>query len=285
VLDDDAGRPLGGQELGGEFVGGVGVVDVVVAQLLALVLVRRGHARPVRAVDVEGGALVRVLAVAQGLAQRSGKGPAAGRVLADGAGHPGGDGGIVGGGARKRPLRQRAAEGQARLPVVPVHLLQKGGVVAGIGQHGDMGVVLGGGADHRRPADIDVLHRLGLAGTARHRRLERVEVDDQEVDGRDAVRLHRRHMRGIVAQGQQPAMHAGVQGLHAAVHHLGEAGHVGHVAHLQPLGAQLGRAAAGRDQLHPAGRKGVGQFAHPGLVGNGNQRAADRGEVGHRRSG
>jgi hypothetical protein len=40
---------------------------------------------------------------------------------------------------------------------------------------------------------------------------------------------------GSVAAGQQAAMHLGVQGLDAAVQHLGEAGDLGHLGHGQAL--------------------------------------------------
>jgi hypothetical protein len=43
VLDDRHGRALGRVELGDQLEGRVGVVDVVVAELLALQLGRRGH--------------------------------------------------------------------------------------------------------------------------------------------------------------------------------------------------------------------------------------------------
>ena len=57
----------GSLELGHELEGGVGVVEVVVAELLALELACRGDARPRLAAGVERRLLVRVLAVAQEL--------------------------------------------------------------------------------------------------------------------------------------------------------------------------------------------------------------------------
>ena len=54
-------------ELRHQLEGGVGVGEVVVGELLALVLHGGGHAGRALAADVEGGALVRVLAVAQRL--------------------------------------------------------------------------------------------------------------------------------------------------------------------------------------------------------------------------
>ena len=138
-------------------------------------------------------------------------------------------------------------------------------------------MVLGRRADHRRAADVDVLDAVVVVGALRHRRLERVEVDHQQVDRLDPVRGHRRHMLGIVAQRQKPAMHHRVQRLHPAVHHLGKAGQLGHVAHRQPGLAQRRRGAAGRDELDPARGQRPREIDEPGLVGNGNQGAAECG--------
>ena len=62
------------------------------------------------------------------------------------------------------------------------------GVVGRIDQHRHVGMVLGRGAQHRRPADVDVLDRfvIGAVGP-RDRRGERIEIDDQQVDRLDAV--------------------------------------------------------------------------------------------------
>jgi hypothetical protein len=46
-------------------------------------------------------------------------------------------------------------------------------------------VVLGGGADHRRAADVDLLHAVGVGGARGHRLAERVEVDHTELEGLD----------------------------------------------------------------------------------------------------
>jgi hypothetical protein len=81
VLDDGAGGAIGGGEFRHQFKGRVGVVDVVVGQFLALPLLRGGHAGAVGAVGIEGGLLVRVFAIAQGLGQLAGKARgSAGRV-------------------------------------------------------------------------------------------------------------------------------------------------------------------------------------------------------------
>ena len=155
---------------------------------------------------------------------------------------------------------------------------QHGGVVGGFDHDGDVGVVLGGGADHRGAADIDVLDAvvIGLAGG--DGRLERVEVDDEQVDRRDAVAEHRGLVLGMRADGEQAAMHLGMQRLDAAVHHLGEAGQIGDIRDGEAgIGDRLG-GAAGRDQSDAQAGEGAGEVDQPGLVGNGKQRAFDAAE-------
>jgi hypothetical protein len=94
-------------------------------------------------------------------------------------------------------------------------------------------VVLGGGTEHGRAADIDVLDGVleGAAGLG-HGRLEGIEIDHHHVDRLDAMGLHH-HMLGIGPQAQQAAMHLGVQGLHPPVQHLRKAGELGDVLDCQ----------------------------------------------------
>src|SRR3954447_25270456 len=94
-------------------------------------------------------------------------------------------------------------------------------------------MVLGGRADHRGAAYVDILDHLASAGPAGDGGGERVEVDDDEVDPADAVRRHRGGVLRIVADGEEAAMDLGVQRLHPPVHHLGETGQVGDVANLE----------------------------------------------------
>ena len=77
------------------------------------------------------------------------------------------------------------------------------GVCAGRGDDRDARVVLGGGADHRRAADVDLLDALVRRGAGGDGVAERVEVDDDEVERLDAelgelahvVRVSRRSAR------------------------------------------------------------------------------------------
>ena len=71
MLDDDDGGGARGRELGDRFVGGVGVVDVVVGELLALHLPRRRDTGALFGGAIEGGGLVRVLAVAHDFGERA----------------------------------------------------------------------------------------------------------------------------------------------------------------------------------------------------------------------
>jgi hypothetical protein len=63
------------------------------------------------------------------------------------------------------------------------------------------------------------------------------------------VFLERRHVLGHVSPRQQSAVHSRVKCLYAAVHHLGEAGHVADVGDLEPGLAQRTRGTARRDEI------------------------------------
>ena len=85
-------------------------------------------------------------------------------------------------------------------------------------------MVLGGGPDHRRTADVDLLDHLGVLGAAPCRRaLERVQVHADQVDERDVLPLGGAEMHGVVAYGQQPAIELGVKRLDTTVHDLRKA--------------------------------------------------------------
>jgi hypothetical protein len=71
-------------------------------------------------------------------------------------------------------------------------------------------VVLGGRADHRGPAYVDILDHLVARRAAGDGRLERVEIDHDQVDRADAVFGHGGGMGGIVANREQAAMDFGV---------------------------------------------------------------------------
>ena len=115
------------------------------------------------------------------------------------------------------------------------------------------------------------------------RRLERVEIHHHEIDAGDLVVAHRLLMAGVGTPRQDATMDRGLQGLHATVHDLREAGVVAHLDHLQPGVAQrLGRAA-GRQDFNAVRRQRLAEPDQALLVGDGDQRPFDASEVGGRR--
>src|SRR5205807_6188551 len=91
---------------------------------------------------------------------------------------------------------------------------------------------------------------------------------------------------GIVALREDRAMNFGMQRLHAAVHHLGEAGDVGHVGDGQAEVAKELGGSAGAQQLDLEFLvQRLGKVGQAGLVGNTQQRAPDGDEVGHAKKG
>src|SRR3954451_16216347 len=69
MLDDHASRRTRGIEFGEALIGSVGVINVVVGKFPALQLPRGGDAGATIGRAIEGGVLVRVLAIAQRLNQ------------------------------------------------------------------------------------------------------------------------------------------------------------------------------------------------------------------------
>ncbi len=229
MLDDGNGRYLW-IELADQLEGGIGVVEIVVAEGLALELLCRRNARPRFAIAVERGPLMRVLTVTHDFRKLAAERAVWNVVVVERTCEPVRDRGIVRGGpciGFSRKLLAQLERHPALLPYRLEHAL----VIVGIDNHSDVGVVLGRRADHRGPADVDVLDRLRVGGVLGDGCLERIEVDHHQVDGADPMLVHRRLVRGVVAHGEEPAMHLGVQRFDPAVHHLGKAREIRNVTH------------------------------------------------------
>ncbi|OIQ72254.1 hypothetical protein GALL_461190 [mine drainage metagenome] len=282
MLDDDAGRHIEGLDA---LPGGIGVADVVVGELLALQLNKaRQRAGRNAGVTIEGGVLVRILAVAQihhlgelGVeAVRERKLLASriqrGQIVADGA--------VIFGSVRKGFLGQRQACFGANRTAAGFEFTGECGIIRWIGDDGDMAVVLGRCTHHGRAADIDVLDgfrkfaiRIG-DGFA-----ERVQVDHHHVDRRNICRLHGQHMFRQVAPAEDAAMDPGMQGLDAPVQHFREAGVVADLDHRHVVVTeQLGGTSGGKD-FDTETVQGTGKFENALLVGNADQRTLDDGHV------
>ena len=115
-------------------------------------------------------------------------------------------------------------------------------------------MVLGGGAQQRRAADVDVLDGgFQVAAGFGHGLLEGIEVDDYQVDGLDAILPHHRVVKAAATQ--DTAMDEGVEGLDPPRHHLREAGVVGDLGDRDSLfRQQAGGAAGGQDSIPRAAR-------------------------------
>ncbi len=235
-------------------------------------LLGRGDARTVLAGLVEGGRLMRIFAVTHGLQTRTADGLALRVFIAELAGEPRRHRGVVGSGAGKRLGSQRFAQSQGRRAIGGNS--RQHGVHAGlVDADADIGVVLGRRTDHGRTTDVDILDGGFEPAAGCHGRLERIEVDPDDVDAFDAVFLHRLGVFRSIAVTQQGAVHLGVQGLDAAIHHFREAGDVGDILDRQAGLLDSGARAAGRQQFDTGIDQGLGSFDQSGFVGQGNQGA------------
>ena len=269
MFDDHHRRVLSG-EFSRQFQRGIGIVVIIVGQFLALQLAGLRNTRAERAArSVERRLLMGVFAIAQRRHQIAGHGaPRREFFRLVNGGEPAGDHRIISGGRAECLGRHRLAEVETGRPVPVIKLGEQGRIIGRISQNGDEGVILGRRTYHRRATNIDILDHLVPIGAAPPGRLERIEIDNDQIDRTDRVSLHRGGMFGIVAYCQQAAVHLGVQRLDPPVHHFGKAGELRNIAHRQPRIAQRPSRAAGGHQFHPAPAQCLAQFDQAGLVGH-----------------
>jgi len=225
----------------------------------ALARLRQGVVR------VEGRALVRVLAVPQRGRQGEGHGhrgrrrdgargrPSRRRRVPDLAPEPLRNGRVVARRVRERLPGQAGAQGQGVRPfTTAAQALQQGRVVGRVDAHRHGRVVLGGRADHRRPADVDVfdthVERRGH-GLIRDGLPEGVQVDDDDVDGGDAGARDGGHVGRVAPDGQDAPVHGRVERLDPPRQHFGEAGEGVDPGDGQAGGLEGGGRAARGDEL------------------------------------
>jgi hypothetical protein len=134
--------------------------------------------------------------------------------------------------------------------------------------------VLGGGAQHRRPADVNHLDGVFHSGAAlRGDRAEGIEVDADEVERLDLLLVQRLDVVGPVAPREDAAVDARVQRLHPPAEHLGSAGHVFDPRHGETALLEERSGAAARDELEAELLEPARELLEPRLVVDGDQRA------------
>ena len=225
---------------------------------------------------------MRVLAVAERLGQAAAKGAELRRRFGKRVGEPVGDRGVIGRRARKGLRGKPPAQRQRCRPAMRVQFCGHGPVITRIDHHGDVGMVLGGGAYERGTANVDGFDALFEAAASRGGLLEGIEIDQQQVDRGNCVLRHGPHMLAVAAYCQEAAMEHRMQRLDAAIHHFRELRDLGDFAHREAGRGQDFRRAPGRDQFDAELRQKLGEFGEPGLVRNRQQGPGNTAEhVGH----
>lgn len=158
-------------------------------------------------------------------------------------------------------------------PTAGLDLADGGVVLRGFGQHRDVAEVLGRRTQHGRAADVDLLDGfLQRAARPRHGGLERVQVQHQQIDRRDAVRRHHRIV--LTTPAEQTTMNQRMQGLDPAVHDLRKPGDIGHLLHREPGLAQGAAGTAGGNEFDAQRGQAAGEIHHARLVRHAEQGAA-----------
>ena len=254
-------------ELGNQLGCPFNVQHVRIGKLLALKLVEN-----IPEAAVQAGFLVGIVPVTQFLIQGSADAEAAlgafralvAKIISDGV--------IVIGGAHKHLHRQVFTGLQGRIPLVGLHFIQNARVIREIRNHRDGSVILGGGTEHGRPADIyffnSFLQRDSGPGDGF---FKRIQIHADQVDGLDAIFLSLAHMLLIVAAVQQAPVHHGMKRLQAPFKQLRFSGIVGNLNHRKAQAFQESGGPASGNKLYSKLVQALGKLLQAGLVGNGYQ--------------
>ncbi len=283
VFDDGAGRLFAQVEHQVER--RVRVDEIVVGQGLAGELAVQPQS-PRRFLDPRLGLLVRVLAIAQRRCRLACcSDPSHMLAVAVSGPRPAlrfearGDGVVVVRHALERARRHLAPEGLVDLVVAPgAHEVV---VVARVGQHRDRGMVLGRGAHQRRSADVDGFDRQRLL---LGRSLEGIEVDDDEIQRRNAVPVEIVAVRFEARVGEDTAQKTGVQRLDPSVEDLRKLRELLDRRDRNAGLLQVALGAAGGVDLHVPVDESAGQLGQTALVGHRDHGATNRGDRVHPRA-
>ncbi len=116
--------------------------------------------------------------------------------------------------------RCRGSASLAEVRAAGPELTQNGGVAAGPANGRDVGVVLRGGAQQCRAADVDQLDGLLLAHAAPGGRSEGIKVDSDELERLDPVLVECGDVLGTVGAREDRCVDARVERLHTAAEQL-----------------------------------------------------------------
>ena len=151
--------------------------------------------------------------------------------------------------------------------------LQKAVVLLRTGEHRDMGMIFGSGANHRGSANIDVLnggvpaHIVGCDGFP-----ERVKVHHHYIDGIDLLFEEIRLMGRISPSRQDPAMDSRVEGFNATAKNLWSTGVVCHSCDGQSsLFKHFGCSTTGQQLITMEPIESLSEGHHPAFIGHAQQ--------------
>ena len=269
VLDDD-GADVALQHGGGAH-GRVEVEQIVVGEFFAGQL-RHGEVGQRR--KVNAGVLMGIFAVAQFLLaherQRHGIFTA---FFAHLAAQPGADGRVVAGGGVEGAKRQAAARCWRHV-ALGLELFENGRVIGRIGHDRYVAVVLGGRADQRHAADVDVFDQRVEGGAGAGRLFERIKIGRHHVDAVDAMIFHVLDVGGQIAAGQDAAENKRMKSLHPAAEDVRKLGDVGNFDDGNARVAEHLRRARARQNLPAQSHESLAEFKRSRLVGHRNKRSA-----------
>ncbi len=256
----------------------VGVV--VERHRLAVQLPGTREPRPAVIRHIQRGPLVGVLAVAQDLRpppdRRYRVRPArlAGDLIGrQNTGEPRRDRDVVRGGVREgaggKPAPRRELETTSPDRGDQLRIVRRGD------DHGHGVMVLRRGANHRRPADIDLFDRLVLGCAARDRFPERIEVRHNEVERLNVEFRERLGVLDVAQISEEAGMHAWMQCLDPSAEDLGETGEGAYGRHSQAMASEHLCGGSGGDDLHPGIGERVREVRQAGLVVDADQNTVD----------
>ena len=186
-----------------------------------------------------------------------------------------GDGAVVGGGAGKNFGGEFSAQRQSGLAGFG-NLFGDFSIVSRVDDHCDAVMILRGAAKHGRAADIDVFDGVVQGDVGFGDGLfERIQIDDDEIDGLDAVFADGGFVAGVAADVEQAAVDFGVERFDAAIEHFGKAGVLADVFDGEAGVAEGLGGAAGGDEFHAGSGEGLGEGHEAGFIGDGKQGAAN----------